>query len=462
MTDHKLIQDLFEVYLSGEASKETRKTVEEHLAECGKCQKALEQAQAAEEALSSLEEVESPTNGKRYVSRLRRVIYGVGAGILTLLVILLAIVEYVAFEDILGLQVPRLHIGLPQDAIGGGSVLAIGMFFTSFWLRKKQKGAPWMWTFLRVVSLIFLGIVAFEGIGVTDFGGSILIGLLMLALYIYLLDRRAKLTPGSNRVEFLRSLECVIPLFVLGIGLGGAKGIGNIIILSFFLIVALSITMIRLSKLQYMSLATTIVMLATVGVVAGQTLSVLLDTLDVFPVIPSALGHPPADADLEEFVTYKNNSLGMTLQSTNSLVEVNGVQIKEATQAQQGQYLVSRREGHNDMITRITLVEFTNVSAAREFIDVWNPCPSYWDCDHSVDLDMEETLLFEGRFLRIYDNDTALAHNAWQTMNWVTIIETEGAFIDAMPLNKEIREMIESRYRYGIISPITPIRIIIP
>ena len=47
MIDHEIIQDLFEVYLSGDARKETKKAVEEHLAECEACRKAFEQAQAA-------------------------------------------------------------------------------------------------------------------------------------------------------------------------------------------------------------------------------------------------------------------------------------------------------------------------------------------------------------------------------------------------------------------------------
>jgi hypothetical protein len=448
MTDHKMIQDLFEVYLSGEASKETKKTVEEHLAECAACRKAFEQAQAAEEALHSLEEVEKPTNGKDFVARLRRVLYGVGVGILVLLTILLAILEYVAFEDILGIQVPRLDFYIPGEAAGGGSLLAVGGYIASIWLRNKQKGAPWMWTFLRVASLLFLGFAATAGISTLTYGAPVFIGILMLAIYLFLLDWRTKLPPGSSRAEFFHSLEAVIPLFAIGIGLGGAQALSTIIILSLILIFALSITLIRLPKLRYMSMATTLVMLATVVVLAGQTLSVVLNTLDGFPVIPSALGHPPAGADLAQFVDYRSNWVGMHLQSIIGVDEVGGVKIEDALQAQQGSYLVDQRDGRNAMVTSITVIEFDGVAAARQFIDAWNPCqPSTWECDHVVDLDMEETLLFEGRFLRVYDNDTALAQNAWQTLNWVTIIETEGTFIDAMPLNKEIREMIADRYR---------------
>jgi predicted anti-sigma-YlaC factor YlaD len=462
MSEHEFIQDLFEVYLSGEASKETKKKVEEHLAECDQCQQAFEQAQAAEEALRSLEEVEKPTNGKRYVARLRRVLYFVGAGILALLVIALTIVEYVAFTDVLGLQVPRITINLPEEAVAGGFMLAVAGYVTSFWLRRKQKGAPWIWTSLRVASLLYMGIAAIAGISTYTYGGPILIGVFTLAFYIYLLDWRAKLVPASNRVEFFHSLEAAIPLFVLGIGLGGVKGLVSIIYLSLLLVAALIITVVRLPKLRYMALATTLVMITTFGIVAGQTLYVLLNTLDVFPVLPSALGHPPTNADVREFVSYENNSLGLTLESVKSINEINGVEIREATQAQQGEYSVSRTEWRNAMVSRITVIKFANVGAARAFIDAWNPCQYEWECDHVVDSDMEDTLLFEGRFMRLYDNDTALAHNAWQTMNWVTIIETEGIFIDAMPLNQEIREMIENRYRSvenesGVLPIATPI-----
>lgn len=277
----------------------------------------------------------------------------------------------------------------------------------------------------------------------------------MLAIYLFLLDWRTKLPPGSNRAEFFYSLEAVIPLFAIGIGLGAAQRLNTIIILSIILIVALSITLIHLPKLRYMSMATTLVMLATVGAVVVQTLSFISNTMDIFPVIPSALGHPPAGADLNEFVDYGSIWAGTSLQSVDPVDEVGGVKIEDALHARQGSYLVDQRVGRNAMVTRITIIEFDGVSAAREFIDAWNPCqPHFSECAYVFDLDMEETVLLEGRFLRIYDNDTALAQNAWQTLKWVTIIETEGAFIDAMPLNKEIREMIADRYRNEETKPV--------
>jgi hypothetical protein len=96
--------------------------------------------------------------------------------------------------------------------------LAIASYFASFWLQRKQKGMPWMWTFLRVISLVFIGLLAIQIISATLIEGSIVVGLLMLALYVYLLDWRAKLPQGSNRAEFFYSLETIVPLFVLGIG----------------------------------------------------------------------------------------------------------------------------------------------------------------------------------------------------------------------------------------------------
>jgi hypothetical protein len=279
-------------------------------------------------------------------------------------------------------------------------------------------------------------------------GGIFGIGVILLVLYIYLLERRSKIPPASNRIDFLHSIESVIPFLALGIGLGAVRGLDSVKVLSLLILIVLSITLIRLPRLRYMAAATILVMLVIVGVVAGQALNMLWDTLDVFPVLPSALGHPKTGADLENVVRLENaDKLGLVLQSTYQVFEVNGIEIGEGAQAQQALYYATNTTNRNDMITRITVIEFDSVGAARAFIDAWYTPQSYWDYEHIIDLDAEDTLLFEGRFIRSYDSDVALAQNIWQTMNWVTIIETEGIFIDAMTLNKEIREVIVASYK---------------
>ena len=67
MKKHDLIQDLMEVYLSGETSEETRKFVEEHLDECKDCREAYEQAKSAEKKLNLLKTLEIPVNGKKFI-----------------------------------------------------------------------------------------------------------------------------------------------------------------------------------------------------------------------------------------------------------------------------------------------------------------------------------------------------------------------------------------------------------
>ncbi len=450
MTKHDLVLDLMDAYRSGEASKETKKQVEEHLAGCDECREVYEQEKTAEKLLSRLKAVEIPINGKKFVVSFRRILYGFGVGILALLTILLASVEYIAFENILGLQVPRLLVIMDSDSTGGIAVMGIIGYITATILQSRGKEPLWLWTFLRVVSLLTIGFMAFVIISAGDVWVSLLIGLLMLGLYLYLLDWREKFDFVSNRIDFFHSLETVIPLFVLGLGMGGAQSLGGIAILSLIMLIALSITLIRLPRLRYMSLTTTLVMLATVGLVAGQTGGVLIDTLDLFPILPSALGNPPTGADPEDMVILNNPELGLNYQSSENVTEVNGIPIVEGAQAVQALYYVDSSSGHNDMVTRITVVEFDTVGAARTFINDWYDRQGQWEYELYYDLNMEETLMFDGRFIRTYDTDVALAHNIWQLMKWVTIIETEGALIDAMSLNKEIRNVIADRYNNDI------------
>jgi hypothetical protein len=270
------------VYLSGEASEETRKFVEEHLAACEECKEAYEQVKSAEKKLNLLKTLEVPVNDMEFINRLRRVLYGFGVSILTLLTIGLAFFEYIAYEDFLfyGLQGPRLTINSPE--IEGKvflTFLVAGGFITSIILEKIGKGSSWVRTFLRVSSLLLISLIALMIISYPNKWSSLGVGIFLLGLYIYLLQRQSNLPPSTNRVDFLRSVESVIPFLTLGISLGTAKGVNIILMLGFLMLIALSITLIRLPRLRYMTTATILVMLVTVGVLAG----LMLNTSDIYP-----------------------------------------------------------------------------------------------------------------------------------------------------------------------------------
>jgi hypothetical protein len=53
----------------------------------------------------------------------------------------------------------------------------------------------------------------------------------------------------------------------------------------------------------------------------------------------------------------------------------------------------------------------------------------------------------EGQLIRAYNETTATAYNAWQIDEWVTIIAVEGIPTRALPLAREVKEVVTETYR---------------
>lgn len=84
-----VVPDLMPAYSSGEASAETRRLVEEHLAQCAACRSAFggaasDKGSRVEGALrrAGTPRDEKPVNGRTFVSRTRRLLFFVGVGVL--------------------------------------------------------------------------------------------------------------------------------------------------------------------------------------------------------------------------------------------------------------------------------------------------------------------------------------------------------------------------------------------
>jgi anti-sigma factor RsiW len=73
-------------YASGEASAETRRLIEEHLAGCAACRTAFGKGARVEGVLRRADapRVEKPVNGQKFVSRTRRLFFFVAVGVLLL------------------------------------------------------------------------------------------------------------------------------------------------------------------------------------------------------------------------------------------------------------------------------------------------------------------------------------------------------------------------------------------
>jgi predicted anti-sigma-YlaC factor YlaD len=86
MLSCEVVTDLMAVYESGEASVETRRLVDEHLAGCAACRAAFGKGARVESVLSRAkpEVVQKPVNGTNFVARTRRLWFFIGAGVLLL------------------------------------------------------------------------------------------------------------------------------------------------------------------------------------------------------------------------------------------------------------------------------------------------------------------------------------------------------------------------------------------
>jgi predicted anti-sigma-YlaC factor YlaD len=87
MLSCEVVTDLMAVYESGEASAETRRLVDEHLAGCAACRGAFGKNARVESAItrSKSTPAEKPVNGAKFVSKTRRLWFLVGAGVALLL-----------------------------------------------------------------------------------------------------------------------------------------------------------------------------------------------------------------------------------------------------------------------------------------------------------------------------------------------------------------------------------------
>lgn len=207
--------DLMPVYESGEASAETRRLIEEHLAGCAACRRAFDKGARVESALSRAGEPrdERPVNGQKFVSRTRRLFFFIGVGVLLLFAAHAAIVMRV-FTGAVGRGVAGpmgLTPGLPHGLfpVAGGLVPAVAVgagiaYIVLVLSRGRESRGPGSGDVARAIA-----------------GGFLLTVLALATLYVW-----------------------VVGPFVPGL------------IASLLLLGALGVTVTRLARLPYFTIAT--------------------------------------------------------------------------------------------------------------------------------------------------------------------------------------------------------------
>jgi predicted anti-sigma-YlaC factor YlaD len=384
----EVISDLMVAYASGEASGETQRLVEEHLARCPACREAFGEEPVVEEALADLEPVQKPANGRRFIARTRRLLFAIGAGVLFLFACVLAVFERVVMEDIAGIPLPHL------------------------------PGHTLLW--LTVAAT-------------------------MLGLYVALLLWRRRREPGAGRGNILLSLLATIPLLIMALAVYHLVGTGtmpSVLVAVLFLLVALVITFISLPRLSYMTLATVLVLLLVNGLLVGQAVAGVVAMADYSFETPAALGHPAEGVALKEAVRLDLESLGLEWVESTEMTRVGNVWVGPQATAMRAVYEGNGRQAF------LTVVEFESSQEADHFFVAWKNAVSGGVRLTHFEINLPG-LPGQGRIMRAYSAQTGRAYSAWQARNWVTIVEVPGVFSQATPLSQDIKELVTGGYRSG-------------
>jgi len=388
MLSCEVISDLMVVYASGEASAETQRLVEEHLARCPACREAFGKESVVEEALADLQPDQEPTNGRRFIARTRRLLFTIGAGTLFLFACVLAAFERTVMKEIAG--IPVLHLPGPV--------------------------------------LLWLAVAA----------------ILMVAYIALLLWRKGK-EQRTTPVKLLLSSVIGLPLLGLALAAYHLIGVGNplVVLMAVLLLLgALLVTFILLPRLSYMTLTTVLVLFLVNGLLVGRAAAGVVALGDFSWQTPAELGHPPEGVVLEDAACVDMSALNLTWVESTEVTWVDNVWIGLQAEAVRTAY-----EG-NDRQAFLTVVKFESSQEADQFFVAWKDAVSGGVRLTHFEINLPG-LPGQGHIMRAYSAQAGWAYSAWQTEEWVTIVGVPGAFSQATPLSQDIKELVANSYRDG-------------
>jgi len=382
-----VVTDLMAVYESGEASAETRRLVEEHLASCPACRSAFDKGARVESALTGVKATrdEKPSNGQRFVSKTRRLFFFVGAGVLVFFAIQAAVVMRIAAREVAGMSLGRFP-GLPGLALTVTAGMALAYIILVLWRTPSPRG-PRTGDITRAVA-----------------GGILLTVLALLTFY----------------------------LWVAGPVLGG-------VIAFLFLLAALTVTVARLPRLPYFTIVTMVSLLVAIvvllnGVLIGRMFGGRADGSNWRPTRKVVLAVPADSVGADEAVRVDLAALGLSLVESQPVSSVDHVAIGTGARAAAALYRGAGNEA------TVTVVRLSNPVAASEFYREWK----------SSTLPRIRVMHFENNLsgadgwpehsMKTYDRNGKRAYVVWQAGDCVTIIAVPGPMKEARTLAREIEE----------------------
>jgi hypothetical protein len=214
----------------------------------------------------------------------------------------------------------------------------------------------------------------------------------------------------------------------------GAGTVPSVLVAVLFLLITLGITAVLLPRLPYMTLAMVLVLLLANGLLLGRAVAGIVAVGDFSWQTPAGLGHP-LEVSLEE--TIDLSALGLEWVESTKVTWVDNVWIGPQAEAVRSAYEGSDRQGF------LTMVRFEDRQAADEFFSSWSDSVSGGVRLTHFEINLPG-LPGQGRILRSYNALVGKAYSAWQTENWVTIVEVPGAFSQATPLSRAIKDVVAS------------------
>ncbi len=263
--------------------------------------------------------------------------------------------------------------------------------------------------------------------------------LVTLMVYAFLLLWRSRRESRTQVSDILLSLAMAVPLALIVFAAFQLLSTGAMLtgfVAMSFLAFALAITFVLLPRAPYMTIAVVLVLLAVSGLLLGQTFVGSVALSDFSFQWPASLGHPPAGMTAADAVSVDMLPLGLELVESMEVTSVDNVQISPQARAVRATY-----EGDGRQVF-LTLVESADRQEADEFFVAWKGKAGKFRIAA-----LEINLLGQGHIMRCYDAQSGRAYSAWQTSEWVTIIEVPGPLDQAMRLAREAKDLVARSYR---------------
>jgi len=381
-----VICDLMAVHESGEASAETQRLIEEHLARCPSCRSAFGKGARVERTLSATARDEEPANAHGFVSRTRRLFFFLGAGVLLYFACQMAVFLRLAATELAGVSL------------------------------RSFPGSTNIWLAVAAAAFALYGIFAL------------------------VLTTRTGGTRGEDAVKAIIGglLMSILALSAFHLVVAGSIIAG---VAAFLLVIAaLVVTFAQLPRLPYFTIATVIALLVANGILVAQAIDGFANMGALRSARALELGAPGDSVTADAAARVDLRSLGLTFVEVKPVRDVAGVAVGAGASAATALY----RKGESE--ATLTCVELAGTDAADDLFRAWKSSilPRVRLMSHENNMPGPDG--GPSHYLSLYGPLSKRAYVAWQSGEWITIITVQGSMKESRALAGEMKRLVSVSY----------------